>query len=143
MFTPFFLRRKKNYPLLAMLGGSVQYHEELEKITYIQPGRIQVVPCHDIRSVSNLSGIPFDIEALVFLLKNVNPENCILPWILDQVDDEHEDDPVFFCPGSISKEGVPFLQIPTVAGEKITIGTVQSDEPLFTENGYVILYKAA
>lgn len=143
MFTTFFLRRKPVSALNKIFGTSQIYHPDVAKITRIQPELLKVVPCAKPTVVNRSDhGIPVDIDAMMLMLSGPK-DQCILPYLVDKLKDKFaKKEPLtFFCGGSTINGNVPFVTIPTQAGEPILIGQVPPTCKECT-NGYQLFYAA-
>lgn len=117
--------------------------EAIEKITYITPERLIVLPCSTAPEViACQKNIPFDLPAILWLLTKTTDATTILQKILENKTFSEKQPLFLFLPGSILNDELPLLQITSNSITEIEISSAPLNDPTVWKNAYQLRYIA-
>lgn len=138
MFTPFFLHRT-SVPLLQDIfkkNQTVAFHPDVHKISYVQPERLKLVCCG--RPLQKFTDIPFDIDAIVFMLTRY-PK--VRQFIIENARSYSQEKPILLlCGGTtIDDAKVPYIMISPSPESDGLVGST-GIESTKLKNAYQLVY---
>jgi|GEM_PF-5913362 len=135
------IRRKTADKMLNRVNGIVghQYCSEAEKITFISPERLKIIPCPAPRTDDTFEGIPFDLPALMQLL---DIERKYMEILTFNKNASEENPLIIFCTGSsIENNETLYIMITDKKSDIYTIGATKFNRTdIHLKNAYQLRY---